>query len=183
MAADFPQGQWRERECVRAKIKKVTWCLLWPTLGSNIQLFLPHSIGHTDYSEYQNHWRPFGRLVTTPGPLPMYTNLLISQFSSVAQSCPTLCDSMVCSMPGFPVHYQFPELAQTHVHWVSDAINKQTKTKPLSSFDWNSIESIDWFWKNSLLLNVNNIEFFQSMNIISLHLFRSPLILLIIAMM
>ena len=41
------------------------------------------------------------------------------QFSSVAQLCPTLCDPMDCSMPGFPVHHQLPELAQTHVHWVS----------------------------------------------------------------
>ena len=44
------------------------------------------------------------------------------QFSSVAQSCPTLCDPMDCSMPGFPVHHQLPEFIQTHVHWVSDAI-------------------------------------------------------------
>ena len=40
------------------------------------------------------------------------------QFSLVAQSCPTLCDPMDCSMPGFPVHHQLPELAQTHVHRV-----------------------------------------------------------------
>ena len=38
------------------------------------------------------------------------------QFSSVAQSCPTLCDPMDCSMPGFSVHHQLPQLAQTHVH-------------------------------------------------------------------
>ena len=37
-------------------------------------------------------------------------------FSSVAQSFPTLCDPMVCSTPGFPVHHQLPELTQTHVH-------------------------------------------------------------------
>ena len=42
--------------------------------------------------------------------------------SSVAQSCPTLCDPMDCSTPGFPVHHQLPELAQTHVHRVGDAI-------------------------------------------------------------
>ena len=41
--------------------------------------------------------------------------------SSFAQSCPTLCGSMDCSMPGFPVHHQFLEPAQTHVHQVSDA--------------------------------------------------------------
>ena len=38
------------------------------------------------------------------------------QFSSVAQSCPTLCDHMDCSTLGFPVHHQLPELAQMHVH-------------------------------------------------------------------
>ena len=44
------------------------------------------------------------------------------QFSSVAQSCPTLWDSMDSSTPGLPVHHQLPELAQTHVHWVSDVL-------------------------------------------------------------
>ena len=44
------------------------------------------------------------------------------QFSLVRQSCLTLCDPMDCSMPGFPVHHQLPDLAQTHVHWVSDVI-------------------------------------------------------------
>ena len=43
-------------------------------------------------------------------------------YCSVAQSCLTLCNSMDCSMPGFPAHHQLPELAQTHVHWISDAI-------------------------------------------------------------
>ena len=44
------------------------------------------------------------------------------QFSSVTQSCPTLCDFMDCSTPGLPVHHQLPEFIQTHVRWVSDAI-------------------------------------------------------------
>ena len=53
-----------------------------------------------------------------------YLDVLIFsvQFSSVAQSCPTLCDPMNCSTPGLPVHHQLPEFTQTHVHWVSDAI-------------------------------------------------------------
>ena len=48
----------------------------------------------------------------------------LCQFSSVAQSCPTLCDSMDCRLPcpAFPVHHPLPDLAQTHVHWVSGAI-------------------------------------------------------------
>ena len=52
----------------------------------------------------------------------MKANNFTPQFSSVTQLCPTLCDSMDCSMPGFPVYHQLLELAQTHVHHVSDAI-------------------------------------------------------------
>ena len=52
------------------------------------------------------------------------------QFSSVTQLCPTLCDPMDCSRPGFPVHHQCPDLAQTHVYWVGDAIQP---FHPLSS--------------------------------------------------
>ena len=44
------------------------------------------------------------------------------QFSSVAQSCLTLCDPMNCTTPGLPVHHQLPGFTQTHVHRVSDAI-------------------------------------------------------------
>ena len=44
--------------------------------------------------------------------------------SSVAQSCPTLCNFMNCNTPGFPVSHQHSELAQTHVHWVGDAIHQ-----------------------------------------------------------
>ena len=52
------------------------------------------------------------------------------QFISVIQLCLTLCDPMDCSMPSFPVHHQLPELAQTHVHSVGDAIQP---SHPLSS--------------------------------------------------
>ena len=57
-------------------------------------------------------------------------NLLRDQFSSIAQSCPTLCDPMDCSTPGLPVHRQLPEFTQTHVHRVGDAIQP---SHPLSS--------------------------------------------------
>jgi len=52
------------------------------------------------------------------------------QFNSVDQPCPTLCNPIDCSMPGLPVYHQLPELTQTHVHWVSDAIQP---SRPLSS--------------------------------------------------
>ena len=52
------------------------------------------------------------------------------QFSSAAQSCPTLCDPMIRSSPGLPVHHHLPELTHTHVHRVGDAIQP---SHPLSS--------------------------------------------------
>ena len=62
--------------------------------------------------------------------LTQITLIKINQFSSVAQSCPTLCDPMNCSMPGLPVHHQLLEFTQTHVHRVGDAIQP---SHPLSS--------------------------------------------------
>ena len=61
-----------------------------------------------------------------------YWTILVqkNQFSSVTQSCPTLCDPMNRSMPGLPVHHQLPESTQTQVHWVGDAIKP---SHPLSS--------------------------------------------------
>ena len=63
----------------------------------------------------------------------------LSSFSSccccsVAKSCPTLCDPMDCSMPGFPVLHCLPEFAQTHVHWVSDANQPSHPLPPPSPF-------------------------------------------------
>ena len=63
--------------------------------------------------------------------LKYHWDTLVSQsVSSVAQSCPTLCDPMNRSMPGLSVHHQLPEFTQTHVHRVSDAIQP---SHPLSS--------------------------------------------------
>ena len=61
--------------------------------------------------------------------LPWHCLCSICQFSSV-QSCPTLCNPMYYSTPGFPVLYHLLEFAQTHVHWVSDAIQP---SHPVSS--------------------------------------------------
>ena len=54
----------------------------------------------------------------------------VYQYSSVAQLCPVLCNPMKHSIPGLPVHHQFPESTQTHVHWADDAIQP---SHPLSS--------------------------------------------------
>ena len=57
-------------------------------------------------------------------------SLKFTVFASVTQSCLTLWDPMNRSTPGLPVHHQLPEFTQTHVHWVSDAIQP---SHPLSS--------------------------------------------------
>ena len=59
-----------------------------------------------------------------------FTISLIIHFYSILQSCPSLCDRTECSIPGSPVYHQLPELAQTHVHRVGDAIQP---SHPLSS--------------------------------------------------
>ena len=66
--------------------------------------------------------------------------------------CPNLCEPMDCSMPGFPVHQQLPELTQTHVHRVSDAIQP---SHPLSSLllPRSISPSIRVFSNESVLLN------------------------------
>ena len=68
-----------------------------------------------------------GRFFTSEPPRKFF---LIAVYCSVTQSCPTLCDPMNRSMPGLPVLHHLPKLCQTHVHWVSDAIQP---SPPLSS--------------------------------------------------
>ena len=87
----------------------------------------------------------------------------VQSVSSVAQSCPTLCDPMNHSMPGLPVHHQLPEFTQTHVHQVSDAIQP---SHPLSSptppsirvFSNKSTLCIRWpkYWSFSFNISPSN---------------------------
>ena len=90
------------------------------------------------------------------------------QFNSVTQLCLTLCSPMDCSMPGFPIHHQLPELAQTHGHRVSDAINHLILCHPLfllpsifpsiRVFSNESILHIRWpkYWSFSFSLSPSN---------------------------
>ena len=71
------------------------------------------------------------RDITLPTKVRLVKTMVFPvQFSSFAQLCPTLCNPMNCSTPGLPVHHQLPELAQSHVHWVGNAIQP---SYPLSS--------------------------------------------------
>ena len=85
------------------------------------------------------------------------------QFSSVTQSCLTLCSPIECNMPGFPVHHQLPELAQIHVHCVAAAIQP---SHPLlspfppafSGFSNESVLCIRWpeYWSFSFSFSPSN---------------------------
>ena len=82
------------------------------------------------------------------------------QFSSVAQSCPTLCNPMNCSMPGLPVHHQLPEFTQTHVHWVGDAIQpSHPLLSPFSPAPNPSQHQGLFQWVNSLHKAAKVLEF------------------------
>ena len=89
------------------------------------------------------------------------------QFSSVTQSCPTFCDPMDCNTPGLPVHHQLPELTQTHVHQVGDAI-QPSHPYPLlllpaifpniRVFSNESVFGIKWpkYWSFSFIISPSN---------------------------
>ena len=79
---------------------------------------------------YQLEYNKLSKARGTKKEITPLTWSLLVQFSSVTQSCPTLCDPMNHSTPGFPVHHQLPEFTQTHVHQVGDAIQP---SHPLSS--------------------------------------------------
>ena len=101
--------------------------------------------------------------------MPVFQFSISVQFSSVAQSCPTLCDPMNCSTPGLPVHHQLPEFTQTHVHQVGDAIQP---SHPLSSpsppapnpsqhqglFHWVSSSHHRWpkYWNFTISISPSN---------------------------
>ena len=70
---------------------------------------------------------------------------------SVAQSCLTLCNPMNCSTPGFPVLHYLPEFAQTHVHWVSDAIQPSQSSVTSFSFCLQFFLASDSFPMSKLL--------------------------------
>ena len=64
-------------------------------------------------------------------PRVLILHYLPVQLSSVTQSCLTLCNSIDCQRPGLPVHHQLPEVTQTHLHWVDDAIQPSHPFCPL----------------------------------------------------
>ena len=83
--------------------------------------------------------------------LSIFSYTFSFQFSSVTQSRLTLCDPMDCSMSPFPVYHQLPKLAQIHVHWVGDAIQKSHPMPSPSSPAFNLSQHQGLFqWVGSL---------------------------------
>ena len=83
------------------------------------------------------------------------------QFSSVAQSCPTLCDPMNCSMPGLPIHHQLLEFTQTHIHRVIDAIQpSHPRSSPSSPVPNPSQHQslFQWPWEHVIALSASWAE-------------------------
>ena len=84
----------------------------------------------------------------------------ISSFSSVCQSCPVLCNLMDCSMPGFPVHHHLLEIAQTHVHQISNAIQPSHTLSSPSSLAFNLSQHQGLFqWVSSSNQEAKVLEF------------------------
>ena len=80
-------------------------------------------------------------------------------FSSVTQSCLTLCDLMDCSTPGLPSHHQLLELTQTHVHWVGDAIQASHPLSSPSPPAFNLSKQLTFEWVSSLHQVARVLEF------------------------
>ena len=99
------------------------------------------------------------------------------QFSSVAQSCLTLCDPMDHRTPGLPVQHQFPEFTQTHVHWVSDAIQPSHPLLPPFPPPFNPSQHQGLFkWKDFFVSGGQNIGVSASTSVLSMNTQdRSPL--------
>ena len=96
--------------------------LLLPSIFPSIRIF-PKSALHIRWPKYWSFSFNISPSNEYSGLISFAVQKLFNfQFSSVTQSCPTLCDPMNLSMPGFPVHHQLPEFTQTHIHRVRDAI-------------------------------------------------------------
>ena len=114
-------------QCERLGFIPWVWKIPWRRASQHTPVFLPGESSRTIA-----HWASLSmgsqRVRTDWANTHSHTHIIkeilyrIYQFSSVAQSCPTLCNSMNCSTPGLPVRYHLPEPTQTHVHGVGDAI-------------------------------------------------------------
>ena len=96
--------------------------MIWKCL-SLLYSYPPLPPSHRPYLQHPHRYTWGGTETSSYQPPKRdWKHIFSVRFSSVAQSCATLCDPMDYSTPGFPVHHQILELTQTHVHRVNDAI-------------------------------------------------------------
>ena len=108
---------WCEYMCMHVYLRRICFKLCFhPEILQGLEKVGFHSISKKGNTKESSNYH-------TIAPIS-------DQIRSVTQSCPTLCDPMNYSTPGLPVHHQLTEFTQTHVHWVSDAIQP---SHPLSS--------------------------------------------------
>ena len=126
--SEDPEGAGGGGAAVNMSLHTAWYSVTWAAVASFIFMF---SLGFDSDFPYSFS---FVQYIVTEHPLLSVKHCTVQfssvQFSSVAQSCRTLCNSMNCSTPGLPVHHQLPEFTQTHVHWVGDAVQP---SHPLSS--------------------------------------------------
>ena len=118
--------------CIIAPVEKEYSC---PATWVSITAFLGQIIFGRTILPVNHHWKKNVALPPNRKYLSVSTSeIWMSDYCcSVAQSCPTLCDPTDCSTPGFAVFHHLPEHAQTHVHWVGDAIQPSHPLVPFSS--------------------------------------------------
>ena len=116
--------------------RELPLCVAWETFQNQLaptpsgpfsHAHLDQILGDGDRGKTRNMWFP-GYFCSTPSSLEDHC----FQFSSVAQSCPTLCNPMNRSTPGLPGHHHLLEFTQTHVHRVHDAIQPSHPWSSLS---------------------------------------------------
>ena len=119
-----------------------------------------------NYVKFLKTWKQLWiGLNPTNGYICLKKRLVLSlhlsvQFSSVAQSCPTLCDPMNRSTPGLPVHHQLPEFTQTHLHRISDAIQpSHPRSSPFPPAPKPSQHQSLFQWLNSSHQVAKKLEF------------------------
>ena len=126
---DSDRQVWHRYSAIRAHFSSLRWFLCTGVWLSQEPDSVPGKRNST-FSGLQLHSR---------------TSLWLNQFSSVAQSCLTLCDPMDCSTPGFPVPHHLPKFAQVHVHWIGDAIAVKYHLTPVKIAFIK--KSTNKFWK------------------------------------
>ena len=121
----FPcDTNWSLCGCANCKLRKFGYCVVHRSWGRKMASRDWRKKGWK--TVFSLNWSRFHRslflsLTIQPGNGSV-------QFSSVTQSCPTLCDPMDCSTPGLSVHHQLSEFTQTHAHQVGDAIQPEMVT-------------------------------------------------------